>query len=235
MKTETSKEILLLDAGRMDFKRAWRFQKQAVTLVTEERAREIYFLVEHDPVYTAGLHFQNQQTADNTEILKLERGGGVTFHGPGQLVVYPVVNLARRGFTIKDLIMRMQSAVIDTLLEFGLTGEGKLGAETGVWVNSRKICSTGFYIKGSVTMHGLALNVNTDLQYFYSVNPCGFSPDIMTSMEKELNKGLDFSSVKNVLESKVKEKMNIDHFLRVSGRDLSVVSDISELLSETAP
>ncbi len=228
-------EVVFLDSGLMGYADALEIQKKAVSLVSAGTMGEFYFFLEHHPVYTAGIHYREARYDSNIDVVRVERGGGITFHGPGQLVVYPVVNLAKRGFTVKDLIMKMHDSVIDTLLEYGIESEGRLDKHTGVWVGDTKICSTGFYIKGSTTMHGLALNVNTDLNYFMKIDPCGFSPEIMTTMHRETGREISMEDVRVKLWKNIREKMEIGQHLELESAGDVDRERISALLSGTAP
>lgn len=225
--------IVVFDAGRMVFQKAWNLQKNAVRLVRAGIADEIYVFVEHDPVYTTGIHSDGSELDEIPEIIKLERGGSVTFHGPGQIVVYPIVDLSRRKITIKDLILSMHRAEISFLADYGIEADGKLDKQTGVWVGPRKISSTGFYISGSITMHGIALNLNTEMSYFRRINPCGFSPDVMTSVEQELGTKIDYGFARKSLWSKIKEEMEISECVEINGTEELLKSSLNGLLSET--
>ncbi|HOW10634.1 MAG TPA: lipoyl(octanoyl) transferase LipB [Bacteroidales bacterium] len=165
--------------------------------------------VEHPHVYTLGKsgsennllidHIQLQ--AKGASFVKTDRGGDITYHGPGQIVGYPIFDLEKIGIGLKEYIFCLEEAIIDTLREFGITGS-RLDGATGVWLDpdtkgkARKICAIGVKASRYVTMHGFAFNVNTDLNYFNYINPCGFTDKGVTSLERELGNRQDFENVK---------------------------------------
>lgn len=156
-------------------------------------------MVTHEPVYTLGRHADRANIVNRewleergAEVVEIDRGGDVTFHGPGQLVVYPIIDLQTRKLGVKDYVNLLEEAVIRTIAEYGIKGERVEGA-TGVWIdagtpNERKICAIGIRCSHFITMHGLALNVSTDLSWFTAINPCGFVDKGVTSMTLEMNK-----------------------------------------------
>lgn len=174
---------------------------------------EYLLLVEHPPVYTLGKHAKEHNllvsaaslAGEGIEIHHISRGGDITFHGPGQLVAYPIIDLQKHRLGIKAYVNLLEQSVIDTVAEFGISGVRDEGA-TGVWLNDsqglRKICAIGVSVSRSVTMHGLALNINTDLSYFGRINPCGFTDRGVTSISRETGDYIDFESVKKIFSEK---------------------------------
>lgn len=175
---------------------------------------EFMFLVEHNPVVTLGKHAKEDNVLFSEEMLRergvevfhIERGGDVTYHGPGQLVVYPIIDLELHHLGVKDYVNLLEETVINTISEFGVKGERVAGA-SGVWIDAgtvreRKICALGVKCSRFVTMHGLALNVNTDLSGFHLINPCGFADKGVTSLAQELRRTLDMREVKEILVEK---------------------------------
>lgn len=156
-------------------------------------------MVTHEPVYTLGRHADRANIVNRewlesrgAEVVEIDRGGDVTFHGPGQLVVYPIIDLQTRKLGVKDYVNLLEEAVIRTIAEYGIKGERVDGA-TGVWIDActpfeRKICAIGIRCSRFITMHGLALNVNTDLSWFSAINPCGFVDKGVTSIALEMGK-----------------------------------------------
>ncbi len=146
-------------------------------------------MVEHYHVLTSGrsAHAENILLKELPHY-EIERGGDVTYHWPGQLVVYPIISLQARSLGVRDYVQKLEAIIVDALTKLGITsGEGKLGPLTGVWLsNGKKIASIGVATTHWVTYHGFALNVNTDLSYFQKIRPCGFESTIMTSIAKEL-------------------------------------------------
>ena len=167
-----------------------------------------FIVCEHPHVYTLGKNGTENNLLINDEFLKkinasfyrIERGGDITYHGPGQLVGYPILDLERHDLSLKKYVFFLEEAIIQVLSNYGLDTSRMAGA-TGVWVdaagkNPRKICAIGVRASRGVTMHGFALNVNTDLSYFSHINPCGFVDKGVTSMAKELQKSVDISEIK---------------------------------------
>ena len=153
--------------------------------------------VTHQPVYTLGRHADPSNVlrrewlaARGAEVVEIDRGGDVTFHGPGQLVVYPIIDLQSRGMGIKTYVNLLEEAVIRTVGEYGIE-TGRVDGATGVWIGcgtpaERKICAIGLRCSRFITMHGLALNVSTDLTWFSAINPCGFTDKGVTTLYREL-------------------------------------------------
>jgi len=199
----TDDAVLLYDLGfSSDYSEVWKFQKTILEKRIQGSIPDALILVEHDHVLTLGRggHAQNI-LVDSLPKFEIERGGDVTYHGPGQIVAYPIVSLTKRKLSVRQYIELLERVISDTLLKFGLKSEGKLGPLTGVWIDgTRKIASIGVAASHWVTYHGIALNVNTDLSYFQKIKPCGFEAGIMTSMAKEIDKGpIDLSAVKQEL------------------------------------
>lgn len=176
-------------------------------------AKQYLLFCEHDHVYTLGKsgNKQNLLIARNIcesrgiDLHEIDRGGDITYHGPGQIVVYPIIDLEEFNIGIKSYISMLEDVVIETLKPFGIKGE-KDGKAMGVWldagnsIKARKICAIGVKASRYITMHGLALNVNTDLSYFDYINPCGFTDRGVTSMEKELNGKVDLKEVSEIMK-----------------------------------
>ncbi len=178
----------------MEYKSVLEFQRRLVDLRNNDKIDDTFIFLEHEDVYTAGVHYKG-----NDDIIKVERGGYATYHGPGQIVVYFIVNLRKRNMNALDMIRLIQSSVMKTLKIYNIESYPMLNEKTGVWSKNKKICSIGLAIKGFSTFHGMALNVNTDLSKFNMIMPCNFSPDIMTSMESILGRKLDINAVRNTL------------------------------------
>jgi len=220
-----NKKVHLIDLGLIDYKQAWDYQesllKQIVDRKIENRnctpdkvvATENYLITcQHPHVYTLGKSGSKENLLVSNEKLELlgatyypiNRGGDITYHGPGQLVVYPILDLDNFFTDIHQYLRLLEEAVILCLKEFGLVA-GRIDGLTGVWldyekqINPRKICAMGVKCSRWVTMHGLALNVNTDLSYFNHIVPCGIDDKAVTSIEKELGKKVNFEEVSQKL------------------------------------
>lgn len=193
----------VIDLGLISYRDAWALQEQAHERVMEG-GEEALFLLEHKPVITFGrragdsaknLIASKERLAEmGVEVVESDRGGDITFHGPGQLVAYPIVRLNGHGLSVGGYVRRLEDVIIATLGKFGIEAF-KDDCAIGVWVGERgaacgangsaKICALGVRIKRGISMHGIALNVTTDLDYFNLINPCGLGRPV-TSMAKEL-------------------------------------------------
>ena len=194
--------INILDLGRMSYNSAWDIQKNYHQKVLTGKEQDTLILVEHEPVYTLGKNANDnhllQSASEEIEVYRIERGGDITFHGPGQIVVYPILDLNRYIKSVSWYMRTLEKIIIDTLSDFKIKAELKDGL-TGVWVGDEKIGAQGVRISRWVTMHGLALNVNTDLRYFDGIIPCGIFDYGVTSMEKLTGSKQDINKVKNTI------------------------------------
>ncbi len=200
--------INVRDLGTMPYGAAWALQR---TLVEEILAGggETILLVEHPPVLTLGAAFhvenlllpEEEYAQRGIDLVKTDRGGDVTYHGPGQIVAYPLLNLATRGRDLHRYLRSLEDAVIETLGAFGLRGE-RNPVNTGVWVGNRKVCAMGIKVRRWVTMHGLALNCDVDLAPYGTIVPCGVRGDYgVTSLSEELGRRVTVAEVKPRLVS----------------------------------
>lgn len=210
------------DLGRKRYREVWELQEQLLEEVKEKKKMGQAFtnfllFVEHEPVYTLGksgdeanmLISSIQLRAKQAEFIKVDRGGDITYHGPGQLVVYPIFDLESLGLGVKQYVDKLEEIVIKTIAGYGIKGERLAGA-TGVWVEpdsrkARKICAIGVKCSRYVTMHGFALNVNTGLNYFDYIHPCGFVDKGVTSIQKETGTMIDMDEVKKKVYTYFKE------------------------------
>ena len=213
------------DIGQKDYKECWDFQEEVLAeLVSDKREtgkptpKNQFILVEHPHVYTLGKSGDETNLLANADFLKkidatyykINRGGDITYHGPGQIVGYPIIDLEYYKIGVREYIEKMEDAIIATIAEFGLKGGRKEGA-TGVWLDSehkvraRKICAIGVRVSRYVTMHGFALNVNTDMRYFTYINPCGLTFGV-TSIQQELGQKIDMEEVKDILKEKFNQQ-----------------------------
>ncbi len=185
--------------------------KVAQKLNGEENISQDFILCEHNNVYTLGKHGKDSNLLVNDEFLKqinaevyhINRGGDITYHGPGQITGYPSLDLESMGLGIRDYIHTLEQMVINLMKDYDVECERLQGA-TGVWIDAhtkkaRKICAIGVKVSRGITMHGFAFNVNTDLNYFSYINPCGFVDKGVTSMQKELHQAVDIERIKHEL------------------------------------
>jgi len=204
--------ISIVQLGTVDYATGLRLQQQLVSLRKEEKIGDVLLLLEHSPVITLGRNAKAANVVASPEFLKqrgvelfeCDRGGDVTFHGPGQLVGYPIFDL--RGFAASDgkrktlgvieFVRRLEDVLMRTCADFGISTKRVAGL-TGVWTDpsEAKLAAIGVHISRSVTSHGFALNVNTDLSYFNLIVPCGITTKPVTSMQKELGRILDLNAV----------------------------------------
>ena len=177
-------------------------QKELVEKRRNGQINDTLILVEHEPVYTLGKNADEnhilQHSPQDVKTYHIERGGDVTFHGPGQLVGYPILDLHNYKKSISWYMRSLEQLIIDTLAEYGITAERKVGL-TGVWVGDEKIAALGVRVTRWVTMHGFALNVTPDLIYYSSIIPCGIFEYGVTSMAKLVTNEITVNSVKRVL------------------------------------
>lgn len=195
----------VLEAGRVDYGRALAWQHKLLKMRREGMARDTIILLEHPPVITIGKdgHEKNFR-GSKLKPIKVERGGDVTYHGPGQLVVYLIFNLTRRGKDLHHFMSNVQQGIIDTFAEYGLAAR-KDEQYTGVWIEDRKIASIGVAVRHWITFHGAAINLNTNLSDFEQINPCGLNSNVMTTAADLLGKRVDRKRFGRILLDKYGE------------------------------
>ncbi len=193
----------VIDLGQKDYKEVWDLQKIIHQKRVEKEIADTLLLVEHNPVITMGKSGKQNNLLIPFKLLEekgiayyqIERGGDVTYHGLGQVVGYPIINIKEGLIGIRPFIERLENVIIATLVEFGIKGEKK-EKMIGVWTETGKICSIGVAVKRWVSFHGFAFNVNTNLKHFDLIVPCGLKNVTMTSMQKILNKEISLDRVK---------------------------------------
>ena len=199
------RKIEILNLGVKPYKEVWDLQKELVEKRRNGQINDTLILVEHEPVYTLGKNADEnhilQHSPQDVKTYHIERGGDVTFHGPGQLVGYPILDLHNYKKSISWYMRSLEQLIIDTLAEYGITAERKVGL-TGVWVGDEKIAALGVRVTRWVTMHGFALNVTPDLIYYSGIIPCGIFEYGVTSMARLLTDEVTVDSVKQVLIEK---------------------------------
>jgi len=224
------------DLGLIDYKEAWDLQEDSLASVVKEKLDagekagngffpkdQVVYFCEHPHVYTLGKSGQNQNLLIpdaflekiNATFYKIDRGGDITYHGPGQIVGYPIIDLESLNIKVKDYVRGLEETVIRTLEYYGIES-GRLDGATGVWLDTggtgktRKICAIGVRVSRYVTMHGFALNVNTDLRYFQYINPCGFTDKGVTSMEQESGREIEIEDVRRRLKEDFSEVFQVE-------------------------
>ena len=212
--TSRSKEIKILDLGMQGYKKSWNFQKSLLKQRSNNEINDTLIFVEHEPVYTLGKNADENHILQNypeeIKTFHIERGGDVTYHGPGQLVGYPILDLRDYKKSISWYMRTLEQIIIDTLSEFNIQADRKNGL-TGVWYKNEKIAALGVRVSKWITMHGFSLNINPDLNYYKSIIPCGIFEYGVTSMSKILNEDVDKESVKSALKIKFLDQFNINH------------------------
>ena len=204
IETQTD-QILVQNMGRKTYKTVWDLQIKMQQQRIRGEIEDTLILVEHDPVYTLGKNANEdhllQSRDESVDVFNIERGGDITFHGPGQLVVYPILDLSNYKKSVSWYMRTLEQVLIDTLIEFKIIAQRNDGL-TGVWVEDEKIAALGVRISRWVTMHGFALNVNPDLSFYDGIIPCGIFDHGVTSMEQLLGKTQNNDNVKNVVIKK---------------------------------
>ena len=191
--------IKVQDLKRKNFLDTLQIQESLRNKVLKNNTDNYLILVEHDHVYTLGKNANSNNILNSTcEIIQTQRGGDVTYHGPGQLVAYPIINLKKKKIGVKNYISMIEKLISNILIDYNLKPQ-ILKEETGVWVQDKKIASIGIHVTRGVTMHGLAINVNTDLSYFDNIISCGIQGVKMTSLDKELGKKIRMNDIKKSL------------------------------------
>lgn len=205
-------KIKIIDIGTKSFEDAYQYQLEKVEELVDKRNEQEfagYFIyVEHPHVYTLGRHGKTDNlliseqllSKINASFVKTDRGGDITYHGPGQIVGYPILDLMKLQIGPKHYVFNVEEVIIRVLAKYGIKGD-RINGSIGVWLDvdkpqPRKICSIGIRITRNITMHGFALNVNNDLKYFSYINPCGFTNIAVTSIANELAHSVDLEEVK---------------------------------------
>lgn len=230
-----SYSVVYQDIGVKDYKDTWNLQEKIFRRLVDNKLNNYQnisqdgnyeagtlIFVEHPHVYTLGKSGSEnnllidliQLQAKDAQFFKTDRGGDITYHGPGQIVGYPIFDLEEINISLKEYVYRLEEAIIMTISLFGISGS-RLNGTTGVWLDTdnkgkvRKICAIGVKSSRYVTMHGFAFNVNTDLTYFNYINPCGFTDKGVTSLEKELGGRQDFEDIKRLLKNNLQKTFDL--------------------------
>jgi lipoyl(octanoyl) transferase len=224
------------DLGLRDYKETWDYQAELFNALIDgkkqtkpgfvegmEPVHGTLIFVEHPHVYTLGKSGSEENLlidlvklkAKDASFYRIDRGGDITYHGPGQIVGYPVFDLEQIGISLKEYIFRLEEAIILTVGDLGIVASRLFGG-TGVWIDpevpgkARKICAIGVKASRYITMHGFAFNVNTDLAYFENINPCGFTDKGVTSLEKELGRRQDIGEVKKMVKKNLQDIFDLE-------------------------
>jgi len=226
-------QIKFQDLGMVPYKEAWDYQEQLLEKMQQPKPNPTsddnlqnfggyLLLCEHPHVYTLGrngeksnlLIPEDRLKAEHISFFHIDRGGDITYHGPGQLVGYPILDLNLLNIGVKKYIFLIEETIILTLAEIGLQA-GRLDNTTGVWIHPeknktpQKICAIGVKVSHGITMHGFAFNINTDLKFFQYINPCGFTDKGVTSVKKETGRSWDFEEMKQQIKKNLREVFHV--------------------------
>lgn len=232
--------VKLFDVGRMPYRQAWELQRRVQKQLIDQKLAvrdqpdlkkkisDSFIFVEHPHVYTLGksgdsahlLKGMAELKRIDAEFIENDRGGDITYHGPGQIVGYPILDLDRYFTDVHKYLRYLEEVIIKTCADYGIEA-GRIEGLTGVWVGDEKICAMGIRCSRWVTMHGFAFNVNTDLSYFDHIVPCGIRDKHVTSLSKILGQTIDMDNVKTRIAH---------HFSNEFGADVSDFFDVKQLL-----
>ncbi len=213
-----------------DYREAWRLQIDLVTARWEKRLdTDVVLLVEHPPVFTLGRRggMGNLTVSENVlkergiPIIQVERGGDITFHGPGQLVIYPIVDLTAARLGVTDYVEMLEEAIIRVAADWGITAN-RNPLNRGVWVGNSKLGSIGIAVRHGISFHGVALNVNLSLEPFAWIHPCGLKGIEITSLEKELGRSVSMDDVRKALRRHIEDVFGVELTMTEIAKDLGI-------------
>ncbi len=213
----TYRKFDYIDLDFIDYDKAWDLQKEVFQLRTKNEIEDTFFLLEHPNTYTLGKTADKKNLISNEAFLKkydikiydIDRGGDITYHGPGQIVGYPIIKLSDWKEDTHLYLRNLEQVIIDVCADYGLE-TGRVEGLTGVWIENRKIAAIGIKVSRWVTMHGFAFNVNTNLDLFNGIIPCGITDKQVTSLQKELGREIDIKEVKQKLVEKFEHRFDYD-------------------------
>jgi lipoyl(octanoyl) transferase len=196
-------KLIYCDLDSIDYKEAWDLQKSIHQLRVENKIDDVLFLLEHPHTYTLGKTADKENlvgddkylSEHNISVYDIDRGGDITYHGPGQIVGYPIINLSNWQQDTHKYLRAIEDVILNVCAEYGLNGS-RVDKYTGVWIADRKICAIGIKVSRWITMHGFAFNINTDLKLFDGIIPCGITDKDVTSLNRELKKEIQINEVK---------------------------------------
>ena len=232
MTENTQKQLIRVELGRTNYADAWKMQKKLVDERVKGNLPDLLLLTEHDPVITKGratdinnlLCSPDELKNRGVELFEIERGGDITYHGPGQLVIYPIIDLNNHGRDLHKYLRDLERMIIATLGELGIEAGVKPGL-TGVWADDKKLAAIGVAVSRWITYHGAALNVNTDLDYYKLINPCGITQFPVGSIKNELGNDTKLDKVADLI---------IKNFADIFSCDVEQSAEIENLLNEPA-
>ncbi|HEX2964001.1 MAG TPA: lipoyl(octanoyl) transferase LipB [Ignavibacteriales bacterium] len=214
------RELVYYDLGLIDYEKAWELQRKTFDLRRNKDVPDTLYLLEHPHTYTLGkvadrknlISSENYLKEKGISVYDIDRGGDITYHGPGQIVGYPILDLTEWKQDTHLYLRSIEEVIILTCRDYGLHA-GRIEKLTGVWIEDRKIAAIGIKVSRWITMHGFAFNVNTDLSLFQGIIPCGITDKSVTSLSKELGYDPDMNEVKEKLVNNFKRIFNYDSVL----------------------
>lgn len=224
----TRKALNCVCLGLTKYNKIWQIQKSIVKSRIQSQIPDCLLITEHQPVITLGRGTDKNNLLVSTDVLEkngidiceIERGGDITFHGPGQTVLYPIIDLKNRGSDVRKYLRDLEQFAISAFSELGLQASTKEGL-TGIWINDHKVGAIGVAVSRWITYHGIAINVNVDLDYFKYINPCGITNYPVGSLSQFLTEDISVNVVNDLL---------VKHFAEVFGYNIEWTSNIEELL-----
>lgn len=208
--------IVVRSLGRRDYEPLWRAMQDVTDTRTIDTPDEIWF-TEHDPVFTLGLNANREHllAPGDIPVVQVDRGGQVTYHGPGQLMIYPLIDLRRAGLGVRDLVTGLEQSVVDLVRDFGIDARARKDAP-GVYVDGRKIASVGLRVRRGASYHGMALNIDVDLEPFSRINPCGFY-DLEVTNLRALSIGATAEEIQDRVQRHLLRRLRLQDEQIVSG------------------
>ena len=202
--------MLIKHLGRVEYEPTYQAMVSFTDTRTDETVDELW-IVEHPPVFTQGMAGKPEHLLHHSQIpvVQVDRGGQITYHGPGQLVVYTMIDFKRRHITVRDLVSRLENSIIATLAHFGIEAHND-PKRPGVYVGERKIASLGLRIKRGSVYHGLALNINMDLTPFHQINPCGYAGLEMVQMAELVSPTPELNQVADILADHLQQQLTVE-------------------------
>jgi lipoyl(octanoyl) transferase len=214
---QSLKDILVCDLGLTEYGDVWKSQRELFQLRTQGQIPDLLLLTEHTHVYTIGksgsdshlLVSRSELDAEGVDVFHIDRGGDITYHGPGQLIAYPILDLQNFYFDVHRYLRDLEEVIILTLKEYGIRGE-RDPRYTGVWVGGKKLAAIGVKVSRWITMHGVAINVSPDLTYFDHIVPCGIAGCRITSVEALLSRRIDLNEFRRLFVGAFKKVFGVN-------------------------
>jgi lipoyl(octanoyl) transferase len=219
------------DLSIIDYQEAWELQKEILEMRVDEKISDVFFLLEHPHTYTLGkvadkrnlIGSQDYLVQNKISVFDIDRGGDITYHGPGQIVGYPIIDLKKWKQDTHKYLRSLEKVIIETCADYGLNAI-RDPKYTGVWIGDKKIAAIGIKVSRWVTMHGFAFNINTDLDFFSGIIPCGITDKGVTSLKNELSRPIDISEVKEKLVNNFKIIFEYEKVSAITKDELIVVN-----------